>query len=341
MIKADANTRRHAVSAALRRCAAAPLDQKGENMKILLSTILCFVLTVSASANDSAVETAVGGLKLRKEHSVLMKKERLYISGKTVKVEYEFLNTSNDPVASEVAFPIPPRKYVVDDPGERRDFTNFKAWIDDKPVSVKKEVRAFVKDYEVTEELRKAKLSIETFGNYDVTESINSFKSLKPEVRAKLVKIGALKAKDYWPQWEVHIKYHWHQEFPPGTIVRIKHEYKPVAGFSFADIKDFKKYWKDKKDTCIDQKTFNELKRREKDNAFTIEWVSYILTTANTWQTPLEDFELIVEGKKGDLISFCWDGPVEKIGPGKFRATVKDFVPTKDLKVFFYSKNPN
>ncbi|RII24980.1 MAG: hypothetical protein CXR30_19390 [Geobacter sp.] len=306
-------------------------------MKILFAVASFLVLTVCASANDSAVETAVGGLKLRKEHSVLMKKERLYISRKTVKVEYEFLNTSNDPVASEVAFPIPPIKYVVDDPGGKRDFTNFKAWIDDVPVSVKKEVRAFVKDRDVTEDLRKAKLSIETFGNYDVNESTNPFESLKPEVRAKLVKIGALKAKDYWPQWEVHIKFHWHQEFPPGAIVRIKHEYKPVAGFGGADVKDFKKYFKD---TCIDQKTFAELKKREQDKYFDIHWISYILTTANTWKTPLEDFELIVEGKKGDLISFCWDGPVEKVGPEKFRAQIKDFVPKKDLKVYFYSKYP-
>ena len=306
-------------------------------MKILFVVASFLVLTVCASANDSAVETAVGGLKLRKEHSVLMKKERLYISRKMVRVEYEFLNTSNDPVTSEIAFPIPPIKYVVDDPGGRRDFTNFKAWIDDVPASVKKEVRAFVKDRDVTEDLKNAKLSIETFGNYDVNEATNSFQSLKPEIRAKLVKIGALKAKDYWPQWEVHIKYHWHQEFPPGTIVRIKHEYKPVAGFGGAGIKDFKQYCKD---TCIDQKTFAELKKREKDKYFDIHWVSYILTTANTWKTPLEDFELIVEGKKGDLISFCWDGPVEKVGPEKFRAQIKDFVPQKDLKVYFYSKFP-
>ncbi len=306
-------------------------------MKILLTAILCFTLAVSASANDSAVETAAGGLKLRKEHSVLMKKERLYISHKTVKVEYEFLNTSNEPVASEVAFPIPPMKFVVDDPWGKRDFANFKAWIDDVPISVKKEIRAFVKNREVTEDLRNAKLSIENFGNYDVDAPKNPFESLKPEVRAKLVKIGALRTKDYWPQWEVHIKYHWHQEFPPGTIVRIKHEYKPVAGFGGADIKDFKKYFKD---TCIDQKAFNELKKREKDKYFNINWVSYILTTANTWKTPLEDFELTVEGKKGDIISFCWDGPVEKIGSEKFRAQVKDFVPKKDLKVYFYSKSP-
>ncbi len=306
-------------------------------MRILLTAVLFLVSAVCAYANDSAVETAVGGLKLRKEHSVLMKKERLYISPKTVKVEYEFLNTSTDPVASEVAFPIPPIKYVVDDPGGSRDFTNFKAWINDVQVSVKKEIRAFVKDREVTEDLKKARVLIETFGNYDVNESTNPFESLKPEVRTKLVKIGALRAKDYWPQWEVRINYHWHQEFPPGTILKIKHEYKPVAGFGGADIKDFQKYFKD---TCINNQTLTDLKKREKDKFFNIQWVSYILTTANTWKTPLEDFELVIEGKKGDLISFCWDGPVEKIGPSKFRAQVKDFVPNKELKVYFYSKYP-
>lgn len=302
-------------------------------MKILFAVASFLFLTVCASANDSAVETAVGGLKLRKERSVLMKKERLYISKKVVRVEYEFLNTSNEPVASEVAFPIPPIQFVVDDLGGSRDFTNFKAWIDDVPVSVKKEIRAFVNDRDVTEELRKAKLSIEKFGNYDVIEPTDPIKSLKPEVRAKLVKIGALKAGDYWPQWEVHIKYHWHQEFPPGTIVRIKHEYKPVAGFGGTDVNYFKQSWKD---TCIDKKTFAELKKRGKDKYLGVFWISYILTTANTWKTPIEDFELIVEGKKGDLISFCWDGPIEKVGPEKYRTQIKDFVPKNELKVYFF-----
>lgn len=301
-------------------------------MKILLTAILCFALAVNASANDSAVETAAGGLKLRKEHSVQMKKERLSISHKAVKVEYEFLNTSNEPIASEVAFPIPPIVFEIEDIGGKRDFSNFKAWINDAPISVKKEIRAFVKDREVTENLRNAKLSIENFGNFDAYAPKNTFKSLKPEVLAKLVKIGALSAKDYWPQWEVHIKYHWHQEFPPGTIVRIKHEYKPVAGFGGTDINEFKQ----RQDACINKNTSAVLKKREKDKYFSIFWISYILTTANTWKTPIEDFELIVEGKKGDLISFCWDAPIEKLGPGKIRAQIKDFVPKKDLKVYFF-----
>ena len=76
-------------------------------MKSILTAALILVSTISAFANDSAVETSAGGLKLRKEHSVLMKKERLFISGSIVRVEYEFLNTTSQRVVSEVAFPIP------------------------------------------------------------------------------------------------------------------------------------------------------------------------------------------------------------------------------------------
>ncbi len=312
-------------------------------MKSILTVALMLFSTISAFANDSAVETSAGGLKLRKENSVLMKKERLSISRSLVRVEYEFRNTTNESAVSEVAFPIPPYKYVFDDMS--RDFADFKAWIDGKPVNVEKEVRAIVNKRDVTDDLRQAGIKIETFGDYDASTGTDQFKGLKPDIRKKLVSIGIVKEHkdkkgkvvDHSPLWEVSIKYHWQQEFPPQTIVRVKHEYKPVSGYGGSDVKTFKKYFKD---TCIDQKTYSELKRREADSYFNISWVSYILTTANTWQTPLEDFELIVDGKKGDLISFCWDGTVEKVGPEKLRAQVKNFIPKKELKVFFYSSFP-
>ena len=70
-------------------------------------------------------------------------------------------------------------------------------------------------------------------------------------------------------------------------------------------------------------------------NALCGDWISYILTTANTWKGPIEDFELIVERDPGDLVTFCWDGPVEKIAPDRFRAKALDFRPTKELTVYF------
>lgn len=315
-------------------------------MKAFLISAFLFFWVVSAQANDSAVETSAGGLKLRKEHSVLMEKERLYISKSLVRVEYEFRNTTNEPVVSEVAFPIPSFKYVFDD--SRRDFSDFKAWIDGKPIKVEKEVRAFVKNREVTEELRRAGITIETFGGFDASNINDEITALKPDIRNKLVKVGALIAPnnknnllEYSPVWEVSIKYHWQQEFPPGAVVRIKHEYQPIAGYGQAQIQNFKKEYKD---SCANTETIKETRKqvtkamkKNKGNSdfLSLSWISYILTTANTWQTPIKDFELIVEGNKENVVTFCWDGSIEKVSNIRYKATKSNFVPAKDLKIYF------
>jgi hypothetical protein len=317
-------------------------------MKIILIAAYLIFSLVSAHANDSAVATSVGGLKLRKEHSVLMEKERLFISRELVRVGYEFRNTTKEAVVSEVAFPIPTFKYKFDDTGGRRDFSDFKAWIDGKPINVEKEVRAYVKERDVTEELRRAKITIETFGNFDPSDNDNEIMKLKPDVRDRLVKVGALSAPnkkdnslDFWPEWKVNIKYHWRQEFPPGVVVRIKHEYRPVSGYTPVQVQSFKKQIKD---SCINSNTYGEVKRRVaktmgkeplSNNYFGAAWVSYILTTANTWQTPIKDFELLVQGEKDGLLSFCWEGPVEKTNATQYRVRKTDFIPSKDIKIYF------
>jgi hypothetical protein len=317
-------------------------------MKRLLLAASITLMAFSAQANDTAVEISVGGLKLRKEHSVLMEKERLFISKELVRVEYEFRNTTNVPIRSEVAFPLPAILYDFPDYQDGRYFEEFKVWIDDKPIKIEKEVRAYMKGREVTSELRRAGISIEDFGGFVPDQNDNDIMQLKPDIRNKLVSIGALKASnkndgawDYWPEWEAHISYHWSQEFPPGAIVHIKHEYPPVIGYRPIQIQSFKKEFKD---TCINAIAFNEAKKRvaksmEKtpgmNNYFGASWVSYILTTANTWQTPIKDFELIVQGEKDELASFCWEGTIEKTGDAQYKAHKKDFVPDKDLKIYF------
>jgi hypothetical protein len=81
------------------------------------------------------------------------------------------------------------------------------------------------------------------------------------------------------------------------------------------------------------------------------DYVDFILTTANTWKTPIEDFTLIVNRPDaaksiasnptsstkwdGSLVSFCWDGPVEKTDANHFTAHATNFVPTKELRIGF------
>ena len=110
-------------------------------MKRLLLAASITLMAFSAQANDTAVEISVGGLKLRKEHSVLMEKERLFISKELVRVEYEFRNTTNVPIRSEVAFPLPAILYEFPDYQDGRYFEEFKVWIDDKPIKIEENKR--------------------------------------------------------------------------------------------------------------------------------------------------------------------------------------------------------
>jgi hypothetical protein len=72
-------------------------------------------------------------------------------------------------------------------------------------------------------------------------------------------------------------------------------------------------------------------------------WVDYILTTANSWKTPIKSFELIVEKDAPKwmapptIVSFCWDGPVKKLDETHFQATTTDFVPKHELHILFMS----
>ena len=61
--------------------------------------------------------------------------------------------------------------------------------------------------------------------------------------------------------------------------------------------------------------------------------MSYILTTANNWATPIRDFRLVVDkGSPDALVSFCGTG-VKKIGPTQFEMRATDFAPERELEI--------
>jgi hypothetical protein len=285
-----------------------------------------------------------------------MTKERLYISKKLVSVGYEFRNMSKNVVVSEIGFPIPGFKYEYN--AMPKDFSDFKAWVDGHPITLAKEVKAFINDRDITEILNRLKITIENFGNFDVSDPEANYGGAGYEIskltvtdRDTLVSMGVLQkpkpsAKDkddpyaFSPLWEVRITYHWTQEFKPNVIVNIQHDYKPITGYGQFTLNEISA---NRKDACLDQATLRAAKERFGfNNEFTRDyamlrpfWVDYILTTANTWHTPIHDFELVIEREPRELITFCWDGPVERISENKFRARIKDFVPNKELRVYF------
>lgn len=309
-----------------------------------------------AAANDSAASIAAGGIILRDEKRVSMRKELLTISPSTISVEYEFVNESPADVTTEVAFPVPEYRYGFDALEGPLDLGGFRAWVDGSEINVTKQVRALVAGKDHAPVLHELGVDVEHHGNYDPTDwqapgRPNQIASLSSEALERLVSLGLVepeKPERGWPRWTVAITWHWTQTFPAGRAVKVRHEYTPAVGHrGFPDGK-LPAFGSEFPDACAGDALVRAQARAVASAQpgkpaghrwFTVRWVNYILSTARSWKTPIPDFELIVEGPAASLVTFCWDGRVEKVGESRFRAKAKDFVPSKELTVYFLQAN--
>jgi len=166
--------------------------------------------------------------------------------------------------------------------------------------------------------------------------------------------IGDLEGKT--PLWRVEKKYHWTQTFPAHAVVSIRHQYTPVLGNSNAvgggesllETGHAENGSDNSPSVCPTPELQHTLLQDEKKSGHVvgIRYVDFILTTANTWKQPIEDFTLNVERSALDhdpyhpatdvnLVSFCWNGPVTKVDANHFSAHAKNFVPKKELRIGF------
>ena len=76
----------------------------GMHTGLWLAVALC---TTPVQANDSSAVIGAGGLVLTKSDAIVMQAEDLWISENKIKVAYQFLNTSSQPITTRVAFPLP------------------------------------------------------------------------------------------------------------------------------------------------------------------------------------------------------------------------------------------
>jgi hypothetical protein len=324
-------------------------------MSLLVGMVLAAAL--GAYANPRPIlSLPAGGLQPRLERSVLLEKERLRIGKQTVQVEYEFRNTGSEAVSTEVEFPLPA---LHSDWGWRGEglFSNFRAWEGDREIALTKEVRAFARGEDVTDALLKIGLTPERFKASEGAQA--ALKHLDEATKAGLARVGLLvrnSADDtrLVPQfregpstyrvdedyclvcnWECRISYRWPQVFPPGEAVRLRHRYSPVVGESGSDSVMFAEQFKD---ACAgpDLKAFMD--GHQGENMVRVTWLEYLVTTANAWQTPIRDFELVVEKKPDEKVTFCWDGKIEEISQTEIRARKNDFVPDRELKIYFLER---
>lgn len=327
---------------------------------ILCLTLFAFPLLLPPlHADDGAASIASGGLVPRRETRIIMSKEVLTLSLDKVIVDYDFRNDTSEDVSTEVAFPVPPYKNGFPEIAvANQAFRSFRLWVEGKPVLYHSEAKAILKGKDVSGILVANHIDIPTFGHFTEQDVQHNAEVLAPDfTRLPLAKQKALVKAGLFDEdrdipiglWIVRLQYYWTQTFPAHSTIHIRHEYTPVAGAEnsikyglgpSADPEAAKELQK----FCIDDRLGAVLKKvaNSEDKDAPYFWVDFILTTANTWKTPIEDFTLIVERphQKGDLahyVSFCWDGPVTKIDPDHFSAKVSNLIPSKELKIGFFS----
>ena len=297
---------------------------------------------------------------MKREPRIVMAKEVLQISVTKVIVDYDFRNDIGEDIATTVAFPIPDYEMGEQEPSEQ-GFDDFQLWIDGAASHYLVETRAFLKDTDYTELLTGLQVDIGSFGHstdYDHSPDILRLTAVQ---RKKLVELGLLDGTDDGgardngePRWRVRKKYYWRQTFPAHKTVHIRHEYSPVLGSEnsikygvFRDVTN-PGAAEEIKSFCIDGQLSTILRQvaedKRKDAPY--DYVDFILTTANTWKEPIEDFTLIVErshpkNNRGesdlaDYVSFCWDGPVTKTDADHFSAHATNLIPTRELRIGFF-----
>jgi Domain of unknown function (DUF4424) len=327
-------------------------------------------------ADDSAASIAAGGLVTRRETRIVMAKEVLQISPTQVVVDYDFRNDTAADVTTEVAFPVPAYTYGPDNPAiSAASFSDFKLVIGGKPATYQTEAKATLNGKDVTSILTADKIDIASFGH--LTEpSGNETQTHTPDIdrlpkaeQQRLAQLGLYDAQDGWGLWTVQLKYHWTQTFPANSTVHIQHQYTPVEGGEImlpetlkdvaghvqptgdADsVKDELADMQRLQDLCPDPGFLSNLIKGIDSSAPGYgqyahpNWVDFILTSANTWKQPIEDFTLIIargESQEPDaqvFISFCspQSAPVTKLDANRFQVHLTNFVPKDELRIGYF-----
>lgn len=291
-------------------------------------------------------------------------------------------------MTTEVAFPIPPYAHSETDyPAPIASFSDFQLFVNGKRAHFNLEAKAIFNGKDVTAILTADKIDVPTFGHLkehegmDTRNKIPDFSRLPESEQKKLMRLGLFDSDKYTLEanWKVHLQYHWTQIFQAHSETHIRHEYSPVGGSAGlpdgrqvlleaanAPVDEARPKPLDQEDGgdlttfCLGLPLARKMANRfspeipgasEQENSeLVIAWVDFILTSANTWKQPIEDFTLIVErgnpldgrGKPIDderhLVSFCspQNAPVTKIDADTFQVHLTNFVPKSELHIGYF-----
>jgi hypothetical protein len=348
----------------------------------LLAWVFCCVSPARGFADDSAASIAAGGLVSRRETRIVMAKEILRISPDKIVVDYDFRNDTAEAVRTEVAFPVPPYSYGPDNPAiSDASFSDFQLLVDGKVTAFQTEAKATLNGKDVTAILTADKIDIPTFGHLHEpsgSETVYHTPDIerlpKPE-QQRLAQLGLFDAEDGWGAWTVSLQYHWTQTFPAHSTTHIRHQYTPVEGSELMLPDTLRNVFEHKQPAgdaetakyalqdmqlleglCPDPQLLSGMIAQIQAGGPGFgqyahpHWVDFILTSANTWKQPIEDFTLIVDRGKPEeehtrtYVSFCpiqnasapQDAHIEKLDANTFQVHLTNFIPQSELRIGFF-----
>jgi hypothetical protein len=324
----------------------------------LLGCALCLGMPFAALSNDSSAEISVGGIVLTPSDEISLDSEDLFISRETVRVKYQFTNTTDHSITAFVAFPLPDLKSGGASEGDSalsgawQNALDFKTTVDGKPLQLMFDERAIFEGADITQALSALKLPV-----FAAQDGFHSAINALPEAdRKSLIKKGYIEesgsdgSQSFWSAaWDIKATVTRQQIFPAGQTIHVEHQYKMLAGGSVGGqfepqsrnsevnkdyiASQYAKY-------CIDKDWLTSFDRVGKTHqtesgafAHTEVWLGYILKSGANWKGPIKDFRMVIDkGKADSLVSFCGTG-VKKIAPTQFEVRYKDFEPTEDVNV--------
>lgn len=321
-------------------------------MKPLLALSLLFATTLPGFANDTTAELGTGGLVFITTDQLKMRSEDLFVSPDKIEVKYEFENLTDKALDVLVAFPLPDivgsGDFNVAVPDRESDnMFGFETKFNGKDVDATLHQQAFAFNLDQTAALEAMGVPLTPFG--DRTRDL--IQKLDADSIAELLRLGLVVPMEYgdgndkWttsyePVWTLRSTYSWEAHFEPGETAEVVHSYTPSVGGTVAVTflsppdEDGDRGAEYRKKYCTDDSLIETVKQTlpspEEYYAapYYENWISYIWSTGNNWAGTIDEFTLTIDkGDAANLVSFCWDGEVKKIGPTTFQMTAKDWYP--------------
>lgn len=309
---------------------------------------LTFLTPFIVLANDSVGYISAGGIIFKKSKEISMEKETLLISKKLISIDYIFKNNSSTDITETVLFPIPAVGEDLESPVGPRHNIDFSVSIDGLDVKPKRAVRAISHKMDVTAELKAAGLSDSEIEEFSFPEQLGYLLKNKNLAFAQDGKIFA--------GWQIAVTYFWEQKFPAGSEIEVHQEYAPIVGFGAHPMNFLGEFPWTPSGYCVDAgfmagarklQQKHETKNPPPANDFSfmrgvdVSELGYILTTGANWSGPIKDFTLILKKETPDqLVSTCFDGKFTKEDDLTLVSNIKNFVPSRELKLLFVSTTP-